>query len=40
MMDLADAMKGYLHPEHVYWIITVDTSDVTLDELVEKVLTM
>jgi hypothetical protein len=40
IMDLADAFKGSLHPEHVHWMITVDTSIVTLDELEDKVLTM
>jgi hypothetical protein len=35
-----DALKGSLHPEHVHWMITVDTSTVTMDELEDKVLTM
>ncbi len=39
-MDLADALKGSLHPEHVHSMITIDTSIVTLDELEDKVLTM
>ena len=39
-MYLADALKGSLHPEHVHWMITIDTSSVTLDELEDKVLTM
>jgi hypothetical protein len=39
-MDLADALKGSLHPEHVHWMISVDTSTVTLDELEDKVLIM
>jgi hypothetical protein len=39
-IDLADAFKGSLHPEHVHWMITIDTSTVTLDELEDKVLTM
>ena len=33
-------MKGSLNSEHVYYMITVDTSTITLDELEEKVLTM
>jgi hypothetical protein len=37
---LVDALKGSLNPEHVHWMITVDTSTITLDELEEKVLTM
>jgi len=39
-MDLADALKGSLHPEHVHLMITIDTSTITLDELEDKVLTM
>ena len=39
-IDLADALKGSLNPEHVHWMIIVDTSTITLDELEEKVLTM
>ena len=39
-MDLADALKGSLNSEHVHWMITVDTSTITQDELEEKVLTM
>ena len=39
-IDLADALKGSLHLEHVHWMITVYTSTVTLDELEDKVLTM
>jgi hypothetical protein len=39
-MDLVDALKGSLHPEHVHRMITVDISIVTLDELEDKVLTM
>jgi hypothetical protein len=39
-MDLADVLKGSLHPEHVHWMITVDTSTYTLDYLEEIVLTM
>ena len=38
--DLADALKGSLHPERVHWMITIDTSLVTLDELKDKILTM
>jgi len=39
-MDLVDALKGSLHLEHVHWMITIDTPNITLDELEEKVLTM
>ena len=39
-MDLADALTGSLHPEHVHSMIIVDTSSVTLHELEDKVLTM
>jgi hypothetical protein len=39
-MDLADALKCSLNPEHVHWMITADISTVTLDELEENVLTM
>ena len=39
-MDLVNALKDSLHPEHVHWMITVDTSVVTLDELEDKVLTI
>jgi len=39
-MDLADTLKGSLHPEHVQWMISVNTSVVTLDELEDKVFTM
>ena len=37
---LADALKESLHPEHVRWMIIVDTSTLTLDELDDKVFTM
>ncbi len=40
IFDMADALKGSLNPKHVHWIITIDTSSVTLDELEEKILTM
>jgi len=36
-MDLADALKGSLHPEHIQWMIIVDTSILILEELEEKV---
>ena len=39
-MDLADALKGSLNSEHVHWMLTVDTSTITQDELEDKVLTM
>jgi hypothetical protein len=39
-MDLADALKGSLHPEYVHWMIAIDTSTATLDELEDKVLTI
>ena len=39
-MDLGGALKGSLDLEHVRWMITVDTSTATLDELEDKVLTM
>jgi hypothetical protein len=39
-IDLADALKGSLHLEHVHWMITVYTSTVTLDELEGTILTM
>jgi len=39
-IDLADALKESLHLEHVHWMIIVDTSTVTLDELEDKVLTV
>jgi len=39
-MDLADDLKGSFYPEHIHWMITLDTSIVTLDELEDKVLTM
>jgi hypothetical protein len=39
-MDLVDALKGSLHPGHAHWMIIVDTSTVTLDELEDKVLTI
>jgi hypothetical protein len=37
---LAGALKGSLNTYHVHWMITLDTSIVTLDELEEKVLTV
>ncbi len=39
-VDLADTLKGALNAEHVHWMIMVDTSTVTLDELDEMVLNM
>ena len=39
-MNLDDALKSSLYLEHVHWMIAVDTSTVTLDELEEKVLIM
>ncbi len=35
-VDLTNALKGSLNPEHVHWMITVDTSTITQDELEEK----
>ena len=37
---LAYALKGALNEEHVHWMIIVNTSKVTLDELDEMVLNM
>jgi hypothetical protein len=33
LVDLADALKGALNAEHVYWMLMVDTFTFTLDEL-------
>jgi hypothetical protein len=39
-MDLVDGLKISLHPKHVHWMISIDTSTVTLDELEDTVFTM
>ena len=39
-MDMADALKGALNPQHVHWMLMVDTSTVTLDLLDDMVLNM
>ena len=39
-MDLVNALKGSLHPEHVHLMIIVHTSTITLADLEDKVLAM